>query len=116
MSSPYDHHSTQKHPTYSAYRKLRILDIHFPDHQTAALLVHNEYANILFQTLRKKKVNLKDDFNPLDPAILRDPKHSELSDDERSTTVASIHHAHIIKALEFIRAPVKYSVARSFFL
>ncbi|KAG0853219.1 hypothetical protein G6F16_007736 [Rhizopus arrhizus] len=51
----------------------RILDIHYPDRNVVALLVHNDYADELRSHLRKFKVTLKDDFDPCDPMILRDP-------------------------------------------
>ncbi|KAI9494852.1 hypothetical protein BDB00DRAFT_738137, partial [Zychaea mexicana] len=94
----------------------RVLDIHFPDHQTAALLVHNEYAGAIAARLLKLGVNVKDDFNPLDPNLLKDPKLAELTVEERTQKITEVHHGHILKALGFIHAPVKYSVARSFFL
>ncbi|KAG1422889.1 hypothetical protein G6F58_003063 [Rhizopus delemar] len=51
----------------------RILDIHCPNRNVVALLVHNDYADELRSHLRKFKVTLKDDFDPCDPMILRDP-------------------------------------------
>ncbi|CEG74756.1 hypothetical protein RMATCC62417_09913 [Rhizopus microsporus] len=44
----------------------RILDIHYPDHNVVALLVHNDYMNDHKQ-LKCFKVTLKDDFDPVIP-------------------------------------------------
>ncbi|KAI9491382.1 hypothetical protein BDB00DRAFT_913528 [Zychaea mexicana] len=90
----------------------RVLDIHFPDHQTAALLVHNEYAGAIAARLLKLGVNIKDDFNPLDPNLLKDPKLAELTVEERTQKITEVHHGHILKALGFIRAPEEYDDVR----
>ena len=94
----------------------RVLDIHFPDHKTAALLVHNDFASVIVNRLIKFGVNIKDNFNPLDPTLLKDPKLAELSQTDRETKIKEVHHGHIMKALTFIREPVKFSVARCFYL
>ncbi|KAG2214676.1 hypothetical protein INT45_011185 [Circinella minor] len=94
----------------------RVLNIHFPNHKTAALLIHNDFASVIANRLLKFGVNIKDDFNPLDPDLLRDPKLVDLSEDERKTKIQEVHHGYIMKALKFICEPVKFSVARSLFL
>ena len=93
----------------------RILDIHFPDRQVAALLVHNDYAQPLMEILKKEGIQVKKDFDPLDPSILRDQKLADLSDEQRFEKVQEVHHNNLIKALQFIREPVKFAVARDFY-
>ncbi|ORY89518.1 hypothetical protein BCR43DRAFT_415124, partial [Syncephalastrum racemosum] len=51
----------------------RILDMHFPDRCVAALLVHNDYAEELIAQLSALGIQPHDLFDPLDPAIIRDP-------------------------------------------
>ncbi|KAI7846694.1 hypothetical protein BDC45DRAFT_562760 [Circinella umbellata] len=61
----------------------RILDVHFPDRQVAALLIHNDYAQSLTEILEKEGIQVKKEFDPLDPSILRDQKLADLTDEER---------------------------------
>ncbi|ORY94364.1 Endonuclease/exonuclease/phosphatase, partial [Syncephalastrum racemosum] len=92
----------------------RILDVHFPDRQVAALLVHNEYAPVFEEQMAQKGVSLNKDFDPLDPAIIRDPAMQDATLEERQEKAGVVHKSHLLAALNFIRDPVKISVARSF--
>jgi hypothetical protein len=92
----------------------RILDIHYPDRNVVALLVHNDYADELRFHLRKFKVTLKDDFDPCNPMILRDPRYSDSTTEERTNIVFMHHCNRMERALRFVRAPVKFAVARYF--
>lgn len=92
----------------------RILDIHYPERQVMALLVHNDYAEELQRILTKVGVAPIPEFDPLDPAHLQDPKYATLSEDERAQKAREHHNYRIRKAVETIRFPVKYSVAKSF--
>ncbi|KAG1549096.1 hypothetical protein G6F49_009702 [Rhizopus delemar] len=125
----------------------RILDIHYPDRNIVALLVHNDYANELRYQLKRFKVTLKDNFDPqyqgdrkkdrgdtclkksffwakkffcykkdnfdpCDPKILRDPKYIDATEEERAN-LAFMHHCNRMeRALKFICVPVKFAVAR----
>ncbi|KAG0755808.1 hypothetical protein G6F29_010652 [Rhizopus arrhizus] len=92
----------------------RILDIHYPDRNVVVLLVHNDYADELRSHLRKFKVTLKDDFDPCDPMILRDPKYSD-STTEEQTNIIFMHYCNRMeRTLRFVRAPIKFAVARYF--
>ncbi|KAG1050146.1 hypothetical protein G6F43_007565 [Rhizopus delemar] len=93
----------------------RILDIHYPDRNILALLVHNDYAAELRQQLQRFKVTIKDDFDRCSSQNLRDPKYATLPLEER-TNRAFMHHCdRMERALQFIRVPVKFAVARHFF-
>ncbi|KAG0763645.1 hypothetical protein G6F57_007526 [Rhizopus arrhizus] len=92
----------------------RILDIHCPNRNVVALLVHNDYADELRSHLRKFKVTLKDDFDPCDPMILHDPRYSDSTTEERTNIVFMHHCNRMERALRFVRAPVKFAVARYF--
>ncbi|CEI99494.1 hypothetical protein RMCBS344292_13583 [Rhizopus microsporus] len=52
----------------------RILDIHYSDRSIVALFVHTDYVSELCKQLGRFKVTLKDDSDPCDPKVLRDPK------------------------------------------
>ncbi|KAI7860163.1 hypothetical protein BDC45DRAFT_564164 [Circinella umbellata] len=52
-------------------------------------------------------------FNPIDPALLKDPELVDLSEEEHETKIKEVRHGHIMKALTFIREPIKFSVART---
>ncbi|KAI9491381.1 hypothetical protein BDB00DRAFT_767204, partial [Zychaea mexicana] len=93
-----------------------VLDIHFPDHKTAALLIHKEYTSVITNKLLKLGIDLKDDFNPLDPSLIEYPKLADLSNADREAKILEVHHGYLMKALTFIHAPVKFSVARCFYL
>ncbi|EIE88242.1 hypothetical protein RO3G_12953 [Rhizopus delemar RA 99-880] len=106
---------------HSRLRKLdinnsRIIDIHYPDRNIVALLIHNDYEDELRQQLQRFKVTIKEDFNPCDPQVLRDPKYADRTPAERED-LAFMHHCNRIeRALQYIRTPVKFSVARYFYL
>ncbi|KAI8368174.1 uncharacterized protein BYT42DRAFT_475712, partial [Radiomyces spectabilis] len=93
----------------------RILDVHYPDRQVVALLLHNDYHPAFLQNLERHKITLISDFNPRNPAHLRDPKFADLPANERQTKANEIHAQRLERALRFIRPPVKYAVARSFY-
>lgn len=93
----------------------RILDIHYPDRNVVALLVHNDYADELRSHLQRFKATLKDDFNPCDPKILRGPQYADASDEERANLAFMHHCSRMERALRFIHTPVKFAVARYFY-
>ncbi|ORE02359.1 hypothetical protein BCV72DRAFT_265253 [Rhizopus microsporus var. microsporus] len=92
----------------------RILDIHYPAHNTVALLVHNDYAPELKSHLQKFKVRIIDNFDPCDGSILMDPKYDQCSK-ERDHLALKFHCERVRRALSYIRAPVKAAVARYFY-
>ncbi|KAG0735173.1 hypothetical protein G6F23_011784 [Rhizopus arrhizus] len=92
----------------------RILGIHYPDRNVVVLLVRNDYADELRSHLRKFKVTLKDDFDPCDPMILRDPRCSDSTTEERTNIIFMHYCNRMERALRFVRAPVKFAVARYF--
>ncbi|KAG1137689.1 hypothetical protein G6F37_011048 [Rhizopus arrhizus] len=93
----------------------RIIDIHYPDRNIVALLIHNDYEDELRKQLQCFKVTIKEDFNPCDPQVLRDPKYADHTPAEREN-LAFMHHCNRVeRALQCIRAPVKFAVARYFY-
>jgi hypothetical protein len=60
-------------------------------------------------------MTLKDEFDPCDPKILRNPKYADSTEEER-TNLAFLHHCNRMeRALRFICAPIKFTVARYFY-
>lgn len=93
----------------------RILDIHYPARNLAALLVHNDYATELKDHLQRFKVSTRDDFDPCSGTTLLDPKYTNNTPEERDS-FAFMHHCDRMKrALNHIRQPVKAAVARFFY-
>ena len=81
----------------------------------AALLIHNDYAKTLIAILKQEGIQVKQEFDPLDPSILYDPKLAKLSNEDRFDKVQTIYHANLIKALTFICEPIKFTVAHDFY-
>jgi hypothetical protein len=92
----------------------RILDIHYPDRNVAALLVHNDYAPELKQLFTTMKISVKEDFNPWDGSSLKDPQFIDCTSEERNKLAASIQHQRLEKAVMHIREPIKFAVAKYF--
>ncbi|KAI8327972.1 hypothetical protein BC941DRAFT_332955, partial [Chlamydoabsidia padenii] len=92
----------------------RILDVYYPAMNTTALLIHNDFADDLKTQLNTAGIKPLDTFDPLNPQHISDPKYKELPLDERSTLATTLHRQRMKRTLDFIRAPVKYTVAKSF--
>ncbi|RCI00238.1 hypothetical protein CU097_015725 [Rhizopus azygosporus] len=50
----------------------RILNIHYPDRHPVGLLIHNDYEDEFRSQLKKFKIPIQDDYDPLDPSNLHD--------------------------------------------
>ncbi|KAI8084266.1 endonuclease-reverse transcriptase-domain-containing protein [Gilbertella persicaria] len=87
------------------------LDINNNKH-VLAVLIHNDYAEELRLHLAKFKINLKNDFNPCSPNIHRDPKYANDTPTQRAAMAHNYHCERMVRALDFIREPVKFAVAR----
>ncbi|KAI8368220.1 uncharacterized protein BYT42DRAFT_482758, partial [Radiomyces spectabilis] len=96
------------------FNNSRILDVHYPDRQIVALLIHNDYYDELTTLLAKHTIQQIKDFNPRDPMRLRDPKFETLAAKDRQQQADQLHVERLERAINFIRAPVKFAVARSF--
>ncbi|KAF7724074.1 hypothetical protein EC973_001407 [Apophysomyces ossiformis] len=91
----------------------RILDIHYPDRQVIALLIHNDFEQTLLDQLNRFGITTLT-YDPLDPVNLRDPKYKDKPTMELSQIAFEVHYDRMAKALQYIRPPVKYAVARTF--
>ncbi|KAI7851203.1 hypothetical protein BDC45DRAFT_424584, partial [Circinella umbellata] len=91
----------------------RILDIQYPARQTVSLLVHNDYADLLIEKLKIMDIH-PINFDPFDPKNINDPKYESTSNENKQQLAKELHHKRAERSLQFIRAPVKYAVARAF--
>jgi hypothetical protein len=92
----------------------RVLDVSYPANKVVALLVHNEYAKELLERFGAAGVKPLENFDPLDPKVLNDPELADKSMDEKAAKVHEIHRVRCLVALDHIRIPAKYAVARHF--
>jgi nitrate/nitrite-specific signal transduction histidine kinase len=70
----------------------RILDIHYPDRNIAALLLHNDYAADFQKLLESKRVHFVNNFDPWDGSILKDPQYLEMTNQDRSLRLLNFNN------------------------
>lgn len=92
----------------------RILNIHYPDCHLVALLIHNDYEVELRSQLKKFKIPIQDDYDPLDPSNLRDPEYDDWDEANRTTAARGLFLCRILHALDYLKGPVKHAVANFF--
>lgn len=92
----------------------RLLDLHYPDRNIVAVLVHNDYAPELTELLSKKGVKLNTTFDPCAATVLKDPQYATNTPEQRQQIAQQLHNQRAQKALIHIRGPAKFAVARFF--
>ncbi|CAO3686429.1 unnamed protein product [Rhizopus stolonifer] len=92
----------------------RILDVCFPAHSVAGLLVHVQYKDSLVALMAKAKIPVLDSFDPFDHEHLADPRFKESTVDVRRQEISRIVLQRSCVALERLRFPVAVSVGRFF--
>lgn len=92
----------------------RILNIHYPDRDLVALLIHNDYETELRSLLKKFEIPVQDDYDPLDPSNLRDPKYDDWDEADRTCAARGLFLCRILRALDHLRGPIKRAVANFF--
>lgn len=92
----------------------RILDIHYPTHNVAALLVHNVFRPTLISILQPIPRCIIPNFDPISPNILRDPKFSTLPPAERQAQTMKIHGERLGRILHRLSPRLQPSVTHSF--
>ncbi|KAG0803722.1 hypothetical protein G6F20_013273 [Rhizopus arrhizus] len=92
----------------------RVLDVCFPAHSVAGLLVHLQYKPALLGLLERAKVPVLSDFDPLDPQHLADPTYATATMDTRLTAIATIVNERCSRTLERLRYPVAVAVSKFF--
>ncbi|EIE78815.1 hypothetical protein RO3G_03520 [Rhizopus delemar RA 99-880] len=92
-----------------------LLDIHYPARHTAAVLIHNDFESEFVDLLTKHRISHNENFNPNSGSILEDPNLKDLSTTERDEIARRHQTTRLERAIQHIRAPVKYAVARYFY-
>ncbi|CEG73418.1 hypothetical protein RMATCC62417_08808 [Rhizopus microsporus] len=92
----------------------RILDIHYPDRHLVILLIHNDYESEPRSRLNKFAITVRDEYDLLHHANLRDPVRSKWNHQDRADYAFSTFADRLIRAIRRIRTPVQRAVARFF--
>ncbi|KAG2201930.1 hypothetical protein INT46_000520 [Mucor plumbeus] len=95
--------------------KARILDIHYPDRNITALLVHDNYAADLQKLLKSKRVHFANNFVSWDGSIVKVSKYHQLDQQKRNLNAAELQQQRLQRAVDHIREPIKYAVAYYFY-
>ncbi|KAG1038848.1 hypothetical protein G6F43_012626 [Rhizopus delemar] len=77
----------------------RLLDLHYPDRNVVAVLVHSDYAPELTELLTKKGVKLNTTFDPRAASVLKDPKYATDTLEQRQQIAQQLHNQRVQKAL-----------------
>ncbi|KAI8096034.1 hypothetical protein BDF21DRAFT_470962, partial [Thamnidium elegans] len=94
---------------------IQVLDVYCPDWSVAAILVHEKYVETIMDKFSKAKIELKSDYNHMDPIHIRDPKLQSLTIEEKLEQSKKIFNNNMMRALSGMRYTARYSVARCFF-
>ncbi|OAD75520.1 hypothetical protein PHYBLDRAFT_143773 [Phycomyces blakesleeanus NRRL 1555(-)] len=81
-----------------------LLDINFPAHGVIGILVHVQYLEEFKSQLASAKVSLANNFDPLDPKNVADPKFANLSVFGLETQALVLQNACCLQALKFLRS------------
>jgi hypothetical protein len=92
----------------------RILDISFPASGVLGVLMHVQYVEQFTAIMTKACAEIIEDFDPLNPKHLADPKYCGLDDNTREQTMLDLVHNRALDTLSFLRPLVVGPVARSF--
>lgn len=93
----------------------RVLDIHYPDHNISALLLHNDYVSEFKQVLEAKRIHFVSNFDPWSGSTLEDPQYKNFPQEERSVKARDLQTQRLERAIHRIRKPVKFAVAYYFY-
>ncbi|KAG2226917.1 hypothetical protein INT45_010196, partial [Circinella minor] len=92
----------------------RILDIHYPDTNVVGFLIHNDYEHELIEIMNKHDLFPNTHFDPHNPKYLRDQKLRDLPEEDQIIQADTLQYHRILRAIDFVRHPVKFAVARYF--
>ena len=92
----------------------RILDIHYSDRNLVSFLIHIGYETELRSQLSKFNIKIRDDFDPLDPSIIRDPTLVNQPTDCNVQLARKTFLRRICTALQRFRTPIYNAVANFF--
>lgn len=92
----------------------RIIEICFPASGVIGLLIHIQYKDALLECLKTVGASVYEEFQPLNPDNLADPKYAADSFDERCQTMLQLVRDRCLDTLEYIRPALVSSVGRFF--
>ncbi|OAD67646.1 hypothetical protein PHYBLDRAFT_74027, partial [Phycomyces blakesleeanus NRRL 1555(-)] len=92
----------------------RLLDINFPACGVIGILVYVQYLEEFKSQLASAKVSLVNNFDPLDPKNVADPKFANLSVSGLETQALVLQNARCLQALKFLRSHLVLPVAHFF--
>ncbi|OAD68348.1 hypothetical protein PHYBLDRAFT_173345 [Phycomyces blakesleeanus NRRL 1555(-)] len=92
----------------------RLLDINFPTCGVIGVLFHVQYLEEFKFQLASAKVSLVNNFDPLDPKNVVDPKFANLSVSGLETQALVLQNACCLQALKFLRSHLVLPVAHFF--
>lgn len=92
---------------------IQILDAYSPDWDTVALLIHEKYKETVKLKTEKAGIMLKE-YDYYHVSHLRDSRLQHLTPTEKTDRLKLIRNNCSMRALDYIRNPVKKSVARCF--
>lgn len=91
-----------------------IIDVMYPANDVVGQLVYNDYVDTAKAVLAEHWLTPIEDFNPVSPDVIHDPKLKSESIEVRTQKAKDLHLNRLENSLKFIRAPVNYAVARDF--
>ncbi|CEP12861.1 hypothetical protein [Parasitella parasitica] len=95
----------------------RIIDVTFPARNVIGILIHVQYKDTLLELLAKSKVAFLDQFDPVDPQHVADPKYRELSFSKREDIAFELHIKRCTQSLRYLacRRPHLFASVAAFF-
>ncbi|KAL7308560.1 hypothetical protein PS15m_012266 [Mucor circinelloides] len=93
---------------------LRILDITFPARNTIDALLHDAYLPEFQSKLLEIGTSIIQNFNPLDPTHIADPKYRDLPEVDRTRLALALQQDRCIRTLHFIRPNLVTGLAKYF--
>jgi hypothetical protein len=92
----------------------RVIDIMFPTRTVTGILVHLQYKEAVKEVFKAYKIALVEAFDPTDPIHISDPKHAQLSTDDRFELAMELQLSRCVHVLERLAPHTRNAVARYF--
>ncbi|KAK4513035.1 uncharacterized protein ATC70_013035 [Mucor velutinosus] len=93
----------------------RVLDICFPATGVIGILLHIQYVEEFFACMRKCEADHIENFQPLDPNNIADPKYADLAIEEREQLIYEFTNTRALQTLSFLR-PLNVSGVGKYFV
>ncbi|KAK4509920.1 uncharacterized protein ATC70_003771 [Mucor velutinosus] len=93
----------------------RVLDICFPATGVIGILLHIQYVEEFLACMRKCEADHIENFQPLDPNNIADPKYADLAIEEREQLIYEFTNTRALQTLSFLR-PLNVSGVGKYFV